>query len=225
MNILDTLYRSTIIALIVILISIVEYLFNKSRAEFNLKERIINIGYLFILFMTNDYIFHVFSDSIASNIPKTRIHNSLLYILSYLLLTDILYYGYHRLQHSNSFLWKIHKLHHSGKSTNITTSYRTNAIETLIQYLILFVPVNFILGHHPTYSSSMFYIANFLLLFSHIQLGLGKNILGKIIITPSVHHIHHGDSTSNKNFAQYFPFIDLIGKTFYSPTEDQDKKS
>src|SRR5262249_33510267 len=42
---------------------------------------------------------------------------------------DMFYYWFHRLQHSNSWLWEQHKLHHSDPSLNVTTSSRINWLE------------------------------------------------------------------------------------------------
>ena len=48
--------------------------------------------------------------------------NKMWFLLAYFFFFDVIYYWYHRAQHSNSFLWLVHKLHHSDSELNVTTS-------------------------------------------------------------------------------------------------------
>ncbi len=41
--------------------------------------------------------------------------------------------------------------------------------------------------------------------------------LERIIVTPHYHVWHHADPECRKNYANYFPFVDMIFGTFYLP--------
>ena len=206
------LEAASTISLFLILVSIIEYLVNKKRF-FSIKERIHNIGYLFIIFVIGDFLLSHFYELYNYFPYPFRIENKFIYLLLYLFVFDSIYYLYHRLQHKWQWLWRAHRLHHSGKHTNSTTSFRTNIIDGMIQYFIIQIPCLLIIGFHQDAYVYTYYITIGLLIFSHIDIRLGSGLLSKIIITPNIHHIHHKNELKGSNYAQYFPFIDIICKT------------
>lgn len=203
---------------IVTLLSIIEYLFSRDK-KIELKERLHNIGYLFLLFLGADYTLSLLPNYTYLIPNHYRIKNPFLYVFLFLLVSDILYYAYHKLQHHWSLLWKIHRLHHSGNQTNATTSFRTNIFDGILQYFIILYPTLAIVGFHDTAYIYTYYIFIFFLIFAHLDLNLGIGFLTKIFVSPKIHRIHHQRDGMKYNFAQVFSFIDIFGKTYNQNTE------
>lgn len=214
-NLYPYLEAAGLLSLILIIISCIEYFANKGRF-FSVKERAKNIGYLFILFVIGDALLSFFH-GIYEYVPfPYRIENKFIYLAFYLFTFDSIYYLYHRLQHKWNWLWKAHRLHHSGEHTNSTTSFRTNIIDGMIQYFIVQIPCLLIVGFHSEAYYYSYYTTIGLLIFSHMDIRLGSGIISKVIITPNVHHIHHRNEATQSNYSQYFPIIDILGRTYKS---------
>lgn len=150
------------------------------------------------------------------------IENPYLYTVVFILLVDILFYLYHRLQHRWPLLWKVHRLHHSDLDMNITTSFRTNLFDNLIQYFVIITPVYLIMGTNYEAAHYCYYGLSFFLFFGHLKAQNSWGVLSKIIVTPEVHRIHHSQDKAyrDKNFAQVFPFLDMLGRTHAARKKD-----
>jgi hypothetical protein len=61
--------------------------------------------------------------------------------------------------------------------------------------------------------------AYFLLIFSHANLRLSLGPLESLVCGPQVHRIHHSrlPAHRDRNFAQYFPFLDRLFGTYHAP--------
>lgn len=204
---------------IFIVFSLIEFLLNK---RFDWKERAINFIGLTVFLGLGNFIVLKISPLIPQTIFRySEIDNNIIYVILFLLLTDIIYYWYHRAQHSYIFLWNIHRFHHSAESLDITTSHRSHFLEPPIQYLCIRLIVFLILG--VSYSESVYFVIDFFVLFflylGHIDIKFPKSFIDKIFVTPNVHKIHHSidQDHHHKNFAQIFSFIDVIFKTFLNP--------
>ncbi len=159
--------------------------------------------------------------------PRIReaggIGTSILVCVGYLFLIDFLYYWYHRAQHSFSFLWPIHELHHADGELNVTTSNRTYWIELPIQFLVISLPTHFLIGIDTGAWVIVPFVTTFWLLFTHANLRLRLGWLTPIICGPHLHRIHHSNLGRhlNKNFAQFFPIYDVLFGTYYGPARDE----
>jgi sterol desaturase/sphingolipid hydroxylase (fatty acid hydroxylase superfamily) len=60
-------------------------------------------------------------------------------------LADFFYYWMHRAQHTFSWLWRFHKVHHSITDMSATNSYH-HVAEDLFQYVAVTLPLTFLLG-------------------------------------------------------------------------------
>lgn len=141
-------------------------------------------------------------------------------VLLYLLVFDFLYYWYHRAQHRFPVLWAIHELHHADAEVNVTTSYRTYWLEAPVQLLLVFMPALLILGPFGLAAGVTLLVASrFFLLFTHANLRLSLGPLAPILCGPQVHRIHHSRLPHHldRNFAQIFPFYDVLFGTYHAP--------
>jgi sterol desaturase/sphingolipid hydroxylase (fatty acid hydroxylase superfamily) len=152
-------------------------------------------------------------------LPDRGLAFSLLLIFVYVFLTDFFFYWYHRFEHQTTFLWAIHELHHSDSEMNASTSMRTFFLEYPMQVFILFAPVNYLVGFDPLGAKVLPIILIVWLFFTHANLRLQLGRLTPFICGPQVHRIHHSNLPlhQDKNFAQFFPFIDILFGTYFAP--------
>ena len=137
---------------------------------------------------------------------------------------DIFYYWFHRIQHTTA-LWPQHAIHHSEPHLSAATAFRHHLLENLVKVPLVDVPLMFIFVHsvwvHQTSWLTQL-ITGFLAylgIFAHSNLRIGFGPLNWIIVSPQTHRIHHSIEAQhwNRNFAAYFPLIDVVFGTYYHP--------
>lgn len=136
---------------------------------------------------------------------------------------DLLFYVYHRAQHKIGFLWPLHELHHTDQALNTTTSFRTHWLESPLQSILLTVPAGLLIGFDTRAALILPVFYTLWLLFAHANLRIDMGFLTPIVCGPQLHRIHHSNLTEhhNKNFAQFFPCIDILFGTYYRPARNE----
>ena len=130
------------------------------------------------------------------------------------LLLDFAYYWWHRFNHTNSFQWRFHSVHHLDTHVDVTTSLRFHFGELLLSsfykvFLILVIgtPISiFIFFEIILSASTQFHHSN-------IKLPSRLNsVLMKIIVTPEYHANHHTvvKKTRDANYSSIFTIWDKI---------------
>ena len=107
---------------------------------------------------------------------------------------------------------------------NVTTSYRTFWLEIPIQTAIILFPTILLFhGLGSTHITIVAMLGIILLQFSHANLPISFGKFDILLISPAVHRIHHSMEPEhrNKNFAQYFPFLDVFFGTYYAPKKNE----
>src|SRR5580698_3930587 len=61
---------------------------------------------------------------------------------------DLYIYWFHRAQHRNRWLWRVHEAHHSGKDVDWLSGSRSHAVEILINQTVEYAPI-VLLGARP----------------------------------------------------------------------------
>lgn len=61
-------------------------------------------------------------------------NNSVIAWLAAILLSDFLYYWYHRVFHRSRFFWTVHAVHHSSELFNFSTALRSSAIVSVVRW-------------------------------------------------------------------------------------------
>jgi len=151
------------------------------------------------------------------------LENPYLWAFAMVLIADGIFYLYHRLQHANALLWRVHRLHHTEPAMNITTSRRTHCLERPLQFILLAVAPLWILGYS---SEGLEYAASvglFFLFFTHLDLRLPLGPLTPVIAGPQLHRLHHSVERAHRdvNFAQVFPLFDILGGTYRRPGDGE----
>ena len=151
------------------------------------------------------------------------IEHTVLLTLAYLIVFDLLFYWYHRAQHTFSLLWPIHELHHADTEINVTTTLRSYWLEQPIQNILIYFPLFYILGYNEQSVSFFVIILIVMLVFSHANVRLSLGPFTSIIVGPQLHRIHHSKKRKHydKNFAQFLPIIDIVFGTYYKPHKNE----
>jgi len=110
-----------------------------------------------------------------------------------LLILDFAIYLQHRVFHKVPFLWRLHRVHHSDASFDVTTALRFHPLEILISFLFKW---SLILLFGISFEAFLAFeiILNLSAMFSHSNFQLPKKAetwLSKAVVTPSFHRVHH----------------------------------
>ncbi len=107
------------------------------------------------------------------------------------LATDLLLYLLHKACHRFNCLWMFHKVHHNDPYLNVSTAFRIHFLEVLIINLVKGILI-VSLGIQGTWLLINEAIIVFFTLLHHTNISLrGEQVLGRIIITPYLHRVHH----------------------------------
>lgn len=187
------------------------YATSVSNINIGIAERLLNL-----LITAGFYQLYVAVHDRAAllNIPV----NGYTYLLL-LLMTDLVWYWYHRLGHEINLLWAAHVVHHQSEEFNLTVSARITTLQALIRNLFWCV-LPFI-GFHPYQVIVVLTIHGGYSFFTHTQL-IGKlGWIEQVLITPSHHRVHHASNEKylNKNYGDIFVFWDKLFGTFQKEEE------
>jgi len=134
-------------------------------------------------------------------------------------LNEFIYYWFHRLSHSNKFLWAVHVNHHSSNYFNYSTATR-NAVFNVFLYSIVWTILT-IFGFEPQAILFIHSISIMLSFFQHTQFGLKLKYIDFVIINSSHHRVHHARNERyiDKNFGNILIIFDRIFGTFEKESE------
>lgn len=210
----------------------VSFFTNKQR--YNLKETMENIGTgsISLLF---DHGFSLLSYPLLlwlyENCKIILWQEDVIYFVALFPLLDFIEYWFHRFSHVVPLMWTAHKVHHQSKFFNLSVGLRTSV-------LIPFFNIGFyciipILGFHPAHLLTFIFIQGGYQLFVHTETIKRLGLFDRILVTPSVHRVHHGTNKKyiDKNFGKVLVIWDqLFGtyiaedeKVIYGATESDDE--
>lgn len=136
-----------------------------------------------------------------------------------LLSTDLVWYWYHRLGHEINFLWAAHIVHHQSEEFNLSAAARITTIQAVFRNV--FWCVLPLIGFHPNMIITILLAHGAYSFFTHTQL-IGKiSWLENVLITPSLHGVHHASDEKylDKNYGDVFVFWDKLFGTFQAEEE------
>ncbi|MES2775476.1 MAG: sterol desaturase family protein [Bacteroidota bacterium] len=136
----------------------------------------------------------------------------------FLILMDLWMYWWHRMNHTVSFLWRFHQLHHTEEHMNTTTVLRFHFAELLISNLLKAL-VFLLLG--PSISMVILYellfFANVLFHHSNIRILPAADRAYRLLFSsPLMHRLHHSTKKweRNTNYGSVFSWWDRIFGSF-----------
>ncbi len=130
------------------------------------------------------------------------------------MVTEFVQYWMHRAFHRFGLLWRIHAVHHTDTTVDTTTSHRTHIVEAAINTLAM-LPVFFVLGAPALVLVFYQLFRVFAVLLNHSNISLPEGldrVLGKFIVTPGFHLVHHSSESTctNSNYGTVVPWFDRV---------------
>ena len=130
---------------------------------------------------------------------------------------DALAYAQHRLLHRVDALWRFHAVHHSDSEVDVTTTFRHHPVEAIFNGALI-GGVVLAIGFSPAEIAAYTWVSFVVELIAHANLALPSwfaAILGRLIVTPEFHHLHHSraKAEANANFGQAFSIWDRLFRT------------
>jgi sterol desaturase/sphingolipid hydroxylase (fatty acid hydroxylase superfamily) len=142
------------------------------------------------------------------------------------LLMDLTFYYWHRANHSISFFWRFHNVHHIDPDLDVSTSFRFHFGEVLYSlgfrvlqvYLIGISLLTYLVYELFFQCATMFHHSNIRLPITF------ERCLNKIIVTPRMHGIHHSivQNEINSNYSVIFRWWDLLHGTLRLNVKQSD---
>src|SRR5580692_10411459 len=108
----------------------------------------------------------------------------------------------HLANHRVRVLWRFHELHHSQEDMNVLTVFRTHPL-IHVSYLIALLP-GIVLLANGELTTTLLVVYGGIVAFAHSNTNLGFGPLGRIVVSPNFHRIHHkldGPQDVNLGFA------------------------
>jgi sterol desaturase/sphingolipid hydroxylase (fatty acid hydroxylase superfamily) len=108
----------------------------------------------------------------------------------------------HLANHRVRMLWRFHELHHSQEDMSVLTVFRTHPF-IHVSYLISLIP-GIVLLANGELTTTLLVVYGGIVAFAHSNTRLGFGPLGRIIVSPNFHRIHHkldGPQDVNLGFA------------------------
>jgi len=130
------------------------------------------------------------------------------------LLTDLVWYWYHRFAHEINIFWAVHAVHHQSEDFNYTVSARITVFQAMVRSM--FWCILPLIGFPAVMISSLLLIHGLYPFFIHTQT-IGKlGWLEYIFVTPSHHRVHHASDAEylDKNYGDVLIIWDKIFGTF-----------
>lgn len=141
------------------------------------------------------------------------------YVVVWIALRDGLYYAFHRWQHTSSWLWAEHAVHHSDEDMNVTTTWRHHWLEYMLQGVFVVAPFTALVRTTPAVAAIGFVVSEAWVHLIHCDARLGLGRWNWLLATPLSHRIHHSSDAVHvdRNFAALFPIWDVLFGTYHEP--------
>lgn len=140
-----------------------------------------------------------------------------LQFLEVILISDLLIYWAHRLSHSNRFLWRFHRVHHTSERIDWIAAYREHPFDNLYTRMVENLPL-IVMGFPLHLLAGFAMFRGMWAVYIHSNVALTPGPLRYLIGAPRLHHWHHAITHSGRvNFANLSPLMDLMFGTFHDP--------
>jgi sterol desaturase/sphingolipid hydroxylase (fatty acid hydroxylase superfamily) len=136
-------------------------------------------------------------------------------------LSDLVIYWGHRLQHKVAFLWRFHKVHHSAEHLDWLAAHREHPLDSIYTVGLINLPA-FILGFPLETLAGLIAFRGIWAIYIHSNVRLPLKFLRKIIGSPELHHWHHHLDRHAGNYANISPLMDIIFGTYTCPDHEPE---
>lgn len=141
-----------------------------------------------------------------------------------LLLLDFFAYVVHVAMHKSPLLWRLHRVHHSDRHVDVTTTFRQHPLEGVLRFAFTAAPA-ILLGVSAPATAIYRLLSGTNALFEHANLRVPARLdraLRWLIVTPDLHKIHHSRRAieTDSNYANIFSLHDRVFGTYTRSAED-----
>ena len=166
---------------------------------------------------------------------QTEIQSAFLMLIA-ILLTDLLNYIKHRMEHKIPLLWDLHELHHSSTEMTILCKYRGLPLSDILTSPLL-LPVSVFSGLLLSQTLNTGFILPLIIYATYISLNNFADFIGHsstiilyhkpisyFLMSPSNHLIHHSANKEHydKNFGQFLAIWDIMFGTYLDENHIKD---
>ncbi|HJL18635.1 MAG TPA: sterol desaturase family protein [Sandaracinaceae bacterium LLY-WYZ-13_1] len=135
-----------------------------------------------------------------------------------LVVTELPYYWWHRLQHESDLLWRFHAVHHSAPRLYWLNAARFHPVDTLGGY-VMQAPVLILLGAPDAVLGMFLIVTGVHGLFQHANLRVRLGPLNWVFSMAELHRWHHSRTLeeANHNYGGNLILWDLVFGTRFAP--------
>lgn len=144
-----------------------------------------------------------------------------LHAVEVVLLSDLLIYWGHRLQHRVPFLWRFHAVHHSAEHLDWLAAHREHPVDSIYTIGLINLPI-FLLAFPTQVIAGLIAFRGVWAIYIHSNVRLPIGPLRWFIGAPELHHWHHDRTRDAGNYANISPMMDLIFGTYHCPDHEPD---
>ena len=150
-----------------------------------------------------------------------NIENSYLVIIIAFIAIDFHGYWTHRICHHVNIFWNIHVIHHSSEEFNLACALRQSISSFINVFTFLLIPAALI-GIPADIIAIILPLHLFMQFWYHTRHIKKMGWLEYIIVTPSIHRVHHAMNKEymNKNLGQIFIIWDMLFGTYQKELDD-----
>ena len=113
-----------------------------------------------------------------------------LQIIEVVLLSDMLIYWGHRLQHKIPFLWRFHSIHHSAEHLDWLAAHREHPLDTVYTVTLINLPA-YLMGFPLELLTGFIAFRGLWAIYIHSNVRFPLGPLRVLIGAPELHHWHH----------------------------------
>jgi len=223
----------------VLLLALVFYPFEllaPAEKHQTLGKRLFNLAYipfflavavLILQPIANSIAVLVFAVTVGGALPRLIAQpaspaHQVVFALAYAVWWDLWQYWLHRLQHRVPWLWETHRFHHSETALNSSTQGRHHLLHHVLTFLF-YLPVLVVTGWYTPHYLAVFVMFRLWGFVNHANIRVRLGVATPLFSGPQWHRIHHSTLAEHqdKNFATFFPFIDMLFGTYYRPRRNE----
>jgi sterol desaturase/sphingolipid hydroxylase (fatty acid hydroxylase superfamily) len=221
---MHTKYLAYAIPLFVILM-VIEFWITKKQGRklHNFQDTIANLNVGIAERLTDCFtagIFYFVYDYLNQHFGIFNIQSGVISWVALFLVTDLLWYWYHRLGHEVNILWGLHIVHHQSEEFNFTVSARITIFQAIAR--TFFWSLLPIIGFSAEMITVVLLVHGIYPFFTHTRTVGKLGFLEYILVTPSHHRVHHAcnEQYLDKNYSDMFIIWDKIFGTFAEEIEE-----
>lgn len=142
-------------------------------------------------------------------------------MLGLLIVSDLVFYWFHRTGHRVNIFWAAHMPHHSSEEMNLSVGIRASFTQRLFQFLF-FDWMLVLIGFTPEQVYAVAAVHLLLAYWHHTRLIKRMGWIEKLFVTPSHHRVHHGVNPQyiDKNYSEFLIVWDKLFGSYEEEVEE-----